>query len=155
ILGFDLPIVEAAPLAAENDPEVDELSETTDEESDQPAAEKGRPQAKLAAIAETIEALRKKGFGRLLIDGRAVPFDDVDHKTLAGRSTLKGVVDRVQLGTEDQDQRVTDSIETAYREGGGAAWAEQLVDSRQSVVDSRQSVVDSGAQPNIVHVFSE
>jgi excinuclease ABC subunit A len=148
ILGFDLPIVEAAPLAAENAPEVDELSETTDEEPNTPAADKGRPQAKLAAIAETIETLRKKGFGRLLIDGRAVPFDEVDQKTLAGRSTLQVVVDRVQLGTEDQDQRVTDSIETAYREGGGAAWAEQLV-------DSRQSVVDSGAPPNIVHVFSE
>src|SRR6188472_2226689 len=76
ILGFDLPIVEAAPLQAENAPEVDELSETTDEEPTTPAADKGRPQAKLAAIAETIETLRKKGFGRLLIDGRAVPFDD-------------------------------------------------------------------------------
>src|SRR5262245_28063201 len=147
ILGFDLPIVEAVPLQAENVPEVDELSETVDEESDQlplrsegaPAAavEKGRQQSKVAAIVETIETLRKKGFGRLLIDGRALPFDDIDPKTLAGRSTLQVVVDRVQLGTDDQDQRLTDSIETADREGGGAAWAEQ-----------------AGAQP-IVHQFSE
>src|SRR6478736_2816075 len=36
ILGFDLPIVEAVPLQAENAPEVDELSETGDEEGDQP-----------------------------------------------------------------------------------------------------------------------
>jgi excinuclease ABC subunit A len=160
ILGFDLTIVEAAPLQAENAPEVDELSETTDEESragdakelTTPAAEKGRPQAKLAAIAETIETLRKKGFGRLLIDGRAVPFDDVDQKTLVGRSTLQVVVDRVQLGTDDQDQRVTDSIETAYREGGGAAWAEQIVASRESQVAS-PSHADNPT--NIVHVFSE
>jgi excinuclease ABC subunit A len=151
ILGFDLPIVEAVPLQAENVPEVDELSETTDEEPSTPAADKGRPQAKLAAIAETIDTLRKKGFGRLLIDGRAVPFDDVDQKTLVGRSTLQVVVDRVQLGTDDQDQRVTDSIETAYREGGGGAWAEQIVASRESQVASPSP--DSPA--NIVHVFSE
>ena len=33
------------------------------------------------------------------------------------------VVDRVQVGGDDLRQRLTDSIETAYREGGGAAWA--------------------------------
>src|SRR5262249_32618142 len=114
ILGFDLPIVDAAPLQAENVPEVDELSEAAEEDSDktlllglpaeprEPAPhsnDKNRQAAKLAAIAETIEGLRKKGFGRLLIDGRAVPFDEVDPKTLVGRSSLQVVVDRVQLGT--------------------------------------------------------
>src|SRR5215468_2228282 len=34
MVGFDLPIVEAAPLQTDNVPEVDELSEATDEESD-------------------------------------------------------------------------------------------------------------------------
>src|ERR1700752_4133005 len=61
ILGFDLPIVEATPAQAESAPEVGELSETTDEESDQtkeppsPASDKGRQQARVAAIVETIE----------------------------------------------------------------------------------------------------
>jgi len=152
ILGFDLPIVEAAPLQSENVPEVDELSEAGDEdgektlpfgspsEAKEPSgqfSEKGRQQARVAAIVETIETLRKKGFGRLLVDGQAMPFDDVDPKALVGRSALQVVVDRVQLGTDDQQQRLTDSIETAYREGGGAAWAEQV-----------------GAA-NVVHVFSE
>jgi excinuclease ABC subunit A len=178
ILGFDLPIVEAAPLQSENVPEVDELSEAADEEGDQkalpigspsetrepspPVSDKSRQAAKLAAIAETIEGLRKKGFGRLLIDGRAVPLDDVDAKTLVGRSTLQVVVDRVQLGAEDQEQRLTDSIETAYREGGGAAWAEQIIESRESSVPSplaegpRASYGEAGAaSKNIVHVFSE
>jgi excinuclease ABC subunit A len=174
ILGFDLPIVEAAPLQAENAPEVDELSESTDEEGDQkslpiaadareaaaPSNDKSRQQARSAAIAETIEALRKKGFGRLLIDGRAVPFDDLDARTLNGRSTLQVVVDRVQLGSDDQQQRLTDSIETAYREGGGAAWAEEIVASRESQVASKESPVAGRQAPvepstNIVHVFSE
>jgi excinuclease ABC subunit A len=66
--------------------------------------------------------LRKKGFARLLIDGRAVGLDDVDPSTLKDRSVLQIVVDRVQLSAEDLRQRLTDSIETAYLEGGGAAW---------------------------------
>src|SRR5215813_12970870 len=70
MLGFDLPIVDAAPLQSENVPEVDELSEATDEENEktlplgvpaeqkEPAPhsnDKNRQAAKLAAIAETIE----------------------------------------------------------------------------------------------------
>ena len=39
---------------------------------------------------------------------------------------LKVVVDRVQLGSDDARQRLTDSIETAYLEGGGAAWTLEL-----------------------------
>src|SRR5262249_42341274 len=69
VLGFYLPIVEAAPLQTDNVPEVDELSEATDEESDKglpfgppveareaaPTSRNKSPQAgKLAAIAETI-----------------------------------------------------------------------------------------------------
>jgi excinuclease ABC subunit A len=53
-------------------------------------------------------------------------FDDIDPKAIAGRPLLQVVVDRVQLGGDEVVQRLTDSIETAYREGGGAAWALQL-----------------------------
>ena len=85
-----------------------------------------RPQPEpvnVSAVRATIDALRKKGFARLLIDNRAVAFDDVDPAALTDRSMLKVVVDRVQLTNEDLRQRLTDSIETAYLEGGGAAWA--------------------------------
>jgi excinuclease ABC subunit A len=156
ILGFDLPIVEASPLQSDNIPEVDELSEAPDEESDQktlPIGSATESKDPSAQVAEMVAALRKKGFGRLLIDGRAVPFDDVDAKSLLGRSTLQVVVDRVQLGTGDQDQRLTDSIETAYREGGGAAWAVQLVESRQASIESPASV--EHRQAPVIHVFSE
>src|SRR5207248_8555198 len=76
-----------------------------------------------AAVAATIGSLRRKGFARLLIDGRAVALDDVEPAAIANSSTLHVVVDRVQLNGEDLRQRLTDSIETSYLEGGGAAWA--------------------------------
>jgi excinuclease ABC subunit A len=83
--------------------------------------------ASLAAITATIAALRKKGFARLLVDDRAVTIEDVDPQALRDRATLQVVVDRVQLNGDDLRQRLTDSIETAYLEGGGAAWAVPVI----------------------------
>ena len=108
LLGFDLPIVEAAPLATDGAAEVDELSEVVEENGDAPDAAPV-PVRKAAAdstgnaraIGETIEALRRKGFGRLLVDGRAVAFDDVEPAALAGRPMLQVVVDRLQLSGDD------------------------------------------------------
>ncbi len=117
------------------------------------------------AVAATIETLRRKGFGRLLVDGQAVPFDDIAPAALNDRSTLQVIVDRIQLNGDDLRQRLTDSIETAYLEGGGAAWAVAPVASRQSPVASHQSAV-GGRQSSVaatspqppaatVHLFSE
>ena len=147
LIGFDLPVVEAAPLTGDAAREVDELSEVDDENGEQSdssttAAARRTAAAEPAgkAVAETIAALRRKGFGRLLVDGRAEPFDDIDPASLAGKTMVQVVVDRIQLSGEDDRQRLTDSIETAYREGGGAAWAvESGVGSRESGVDSRPS----------------
>ena len=51
---------------------------------------------------------------RLLVDGRAVAFDDLDLASLAGRAGLQVVVDRLQVGGDDLRQRLTDAVETAY-----------------------------------------
>jgi excinuclease ABC subunit A len=133
LIGFDLPIVESAPLAnGDGAHEVDELSESAGEEPNDGngAAKEGATRsdaAALAAIGAAIETLRRKGFGRLLVDNRAVAFDDISGAELAGRTVVQVVVDRVQIGgpseADDLRQRLTDSIETSYREGGGAAWA--------------------------------
>ena len=83
------------------------------------------PDSAETPVAAAIGALRKAGFGRLVIDrrdGRAVGFDDVDPAVLADRTSLDVVVDRLKVGP-DLLGRVTDSIETAYHEGGGAAFA--------------------------------
>ncbi|MGE3507291.1 MAG: excinuclease ABC subunit UvrA, partial [Vicinamibacterales bacterium] len=102
----------------------------------------------VAAAGHLIDTLRRKGFGRLLVDGRAVAFDEVDVAAVGQGSVLHVVVDRVVVGGESL-QRITDSIETAYREGGGAAWALEAA-SRASDTAS----VGTAETPT-VHRFSE
>jgi excinuclease ABC subunit A len=145
LIGFDLPIIETSTNARE----VDELHEQAGESSedggsasdaeagdDLPASAANRDQA-ATAVASAIDTLRRKGFRRLLIDGRAVTLDDLDTPAIAAmanRPILQVVVDRLALEGDELRQRLTDSIETAYLEGGGAAWAIEQTSAGQSVV---------------------
>jgi excinuclease ABC subunit A len=172
LLGFDLPIVAVAEPDADaargEVGEVDELHELAPGPEDllpgaQDLAYSRNGDARgTAAIVAAIETLRRKGFGRLLVDGRAVTFDEADPAVLASRSALQVVVDRVQLGGEDLRQRLTDSIETAYQEGGGAAWAVELPATSDQppssgVVSSLglSGVVSGLSRTPEVHQFSE
>ena len=73
-------------------------------------------------VAAAVDGLRRKGFGRLCVDGRAVSFDDLDLPALAGRELLEVVVDRIRTAPEALP-RLTEAVETAYREGAGDAFA--------------------------------
>src|SRR5918993_820627 len=99
LIGFDLPVMESAPLTSDATREVDELNEV-DEENGEPSDSGGAAAVRRTtsepagkAVVETIEALRRKGFGRLLVDGRAEPFDDIDPATLVGKTMVQVVVD--------------------------------------------------------------
>jgi excinuclease ABC subunit A len=140
LIGFDLPIVET--MSAEAAETVDEVAEQPEEEEESGSGgSTGSKGSSSAAVAATLDALKRKGFQRLLVDGKALSFDDVDAAGLGKKQMLQVVVDRVQLSEEDLRQRLTDSIETAYQEGGGAAWAIE------------QSSVSS--QSPVTHLFSE
>src|SRR5258706_1114054 len=116
LLGFDLPVVETS--VASDAPEVDELTEVPDADVAVTDA-RVRPHATAStdAITAALANLRKKGFARLLVDGRAVTIDDVAAASIADRSMLRVVVDRLQVNGDELRQRLTDSIETAYHEG--------------------------------------
>jgi excinuclease ABC subunit A len=103
LVGYDLPIVE---LAAAGEP-----ADSAD--------------ASEAAPPSLIDTLRRKGFGRLLIGHDAVAFDDLPADALAGLTSVGVVVDRLRVDG-DIRSRLTEAIEIAYQEGGGAAWAVEL-----------------------------
>jgi excinuclease ABC subunit A len=141
IVGFDMPVVAGPGAGAGNGEPADEVSEAAlplDEAGDGSEhgdAANARGSAAGGAngnangsdaVAATIAVLRRRGFGRLLVDGRAaVPFDEIDPAALAHRQSLAVVVDRLKV-QPDMMTRLTDSIETAYGEGGGAAFALEL-----------------------------
>ena len=140
MIGFDMPVIAAAPLTPVHDLDDEESTVGEGVVDDEPPA----PQLDLPglgdSIAETIAALRRKGFGRLFVDGQTVALEDVDSLALKDRPALQVIVDRLKIDG-DLRTRLTDSIETAYVEGGGAAFAIELSE-------------EAGEAPR-VHRFSE
>ena len=128
LLGFDLPVVAMADVEDSKSDENPELD--LDSESSASSAATSAPSAaqKESASSAALDNLRRKGFGRLLIGDQAVAFEDVDRKMLKSISVLRVVVDRIKAAP-DARTRITDSVETAYSEGGGAAWVLQLQDA--------------------------
>ncbi len=124
LVGFELPVV-AMPSTVSREPGVDGA-----EDGDEAGADGGKAGKRVQdPVAESLDSLRRRGYGRLLVDDRVVTFEEIDPVVLAGRATLQVVVDRLKIDG-DLQSRMTDSIETSYREGGGAAFAIVLPDQR-------------------------
>ena len=158
LIGFDMPVVTATPLARMPEPEPEDEEATALETNGDDGA---GPQPDLPdlidPVAEPLAALRRKGFGRLYLDGQAVTLEDVDPATLGDRATLQVIVDRVKIDG-DQRARITDSIETAYTEGGGAAFAIEVEGSGLKAQGSglqEGSGLRAQGSGTIVHRFSE
>ncbi len=147
VVGFEMPVVGAPKAEGANGSEPPEdAGESNGADADLPL-ESGSADP----VAQTLDALRRRGFGRLLLDGRAaVSFDDVEPSLLGDRSTLHVVVDRLRV-QPDMLTRLTDSIETAYGEGGGAAFALELPDGAAG----RPSTSPGPGGAPSMHVFSE
>src|SRR3982751_1695329 len=121
LIGFDMPVVPASELSLPSEAADDEEADGEGADGETPAPQLALP-GLVDSIAETLAALRRKGFGRLYVDGQAVSLEDVNPATLRDRPTLQVIVDRLKVDG-DLRTRLTDSIETAYTEGGGAAFA--------------------------------
>ena len=134
LIGFDMPVLAASTTGRHGEDEADE-DESPDDNGNEPLPFK----AALAPGAAAVDALRRKGFGRLLVDGVARGFEDLTPADFEGRPSLAVVVDRLKVEAEART-RITDAVEIAYQEGGGAAWVVQLG--------------ESGTE-DVRHVFSE
>ena len=120
LIGFDMPVMDPGGV-----------HESTDAESDDDDSEAGIRDAGLgigqssptpASLTFTLNELRRKGFHRLYVNGRTVTIDDISPAELRDQSTLKVIIDRIKLEGEMR-ARLTDSVELAYREAGGTAFA--------------------------------
>ena len=129
LIGFDMLVVDPANVSEGTDAEIDEEDPESAGIGDQ-----GLGISSPASLTFTLNELRRKGFHRLYVNGRTVGVDDVTVAELRDQSTLKVIIDRVKL-EGDMRTRLTDSIETAYREAGGTAFA-----------------IEDGGK---VHIFSE
>jgi excinuclease ABC subunit A len=139
LIGFDMPIVTSTTLPPVSGVDEEEPASPEGAEEEGPSPQPDLP-GLIDPVAETVAALRRKGFGRLYIDGQTVSLEDVDPATLKDRPLLQVIVDRLKIDG-DLRARLTDSIETAYVEGGGAAFAIELA-------------ADAAGSP-VVHRFSE
>jgi excinuclease ABC subunit A len=122
LIGFEVPLVAMATESG--------AAEDADPFNDAEAGGNGS-RADSDPLARTIDTLRRRGFGRLLVDDRAVAFEEADPAVLKGRQAVEVVVDRVKV-EEGLLSRLTDSVETSYREGGGAAFALVLHEGREA-----------------------
>src|SRR5689334_18189916 len=137
MIGFQIPVVSIPPVvnkeaAAESDGTEDLF------DGDEPPNVSG-PESRTPnpGVEETLNTLRRRGYGRLLVDGRAVALDEIDRPSLNDRTTLDVIVDRLRI-EGDLRSRLTDSIETSYREGGGAAFAIVVGDPGSGVGDQNR-----------------
>ena len=92
------------------------------------------------ALATALQALRRRGFGRVLANGRAVGIEEAAAApgVLHDQSLIAVIVDRLRVDPESR-ARLTDSIETAFREGDGAAFALEVNDAGEVVATHRFS----------------
>jgi excinuclease ABC subunit A len=130
LIGFDMPVVTTAALPALEGVEGRDEQDAAHEDeagSEEDAGQRGLPDM-VDPVAETLAALRRKGFGRLHVDGQTLSLEEVDPAVLRDRPMLQVIVDRIKVDG-DLRARLTDSIETAYTEGGGAAFALELTES--------------------------
>ncbi len=123
MIGFDLPVMTTTLPSRSAD--------AADEDGGDDAADDLFPAAAGPSdgLRETLDTLRKRGFGRLFVAGRALSIDEaIDGiESLRGATQLSVIVDRLRAEPE-QRARITDSIETAFHEGDGACFALEVND---------------------------
>src|SRR5437016_55867 len=161
LIGFEMPVIDVSGVTGSSDAEIEEA----DPEASAVVVSPQRKTPNIAAVTATLDALRRKGFHRLYVKGRTEMVDEVSPAALADLATLQVIVDRVKL-EEDLRTRLTDSIETAYREGGGAAFVIEAGGAGEAGgVSGEASEAGKGSELSppppstppapVVHLFSE
>ena len=136
LLGFEMPVVSM---------HVTGEGESLREDEDEGGTARTTKKDVRLSLEATLETLRRRGFTRVLLDGVLQNLADVPMATLEGRTSLEVIVDRIKVGP-DVVARLTDSLEIAYQEGGGAAFALEVPEPANA---------DLSTNAPVRHVFSE
>jgi excinuclease ABC subunit A len=105
------------PVSARSAAEVvDELAELPDKT--QVTLLSPKAENRKGEFRELFTEARKAGFARVRIDGMIVRLEDVDGLEKQKKHTIEIVIDRLTISAKDRG-RLTDSVETALREGKG------------------------------------
>ena len=141
LIGFEMPVVDTAAIpddgSGHDDTRVNE-SETTEHWPTSP-------------VGRVFDGLHRKGFRRVVVGGQAMSLEEIDLTVLEEEATIRVVVDRVKIGSENLS-RITDSVETAYLEGGGKSFALEV---EPAVNPSTGAARNPALADPTVHLFSE
>jgi excinuclease ABC subunit A len=101
------------------------------------------------SLAQTLAALREDGFVRVQCGEQIVRLDDEGLEAAAANGPCHVVVDRLTAGGTN-DQRMRDSLETAFERGAGRAsiWVESDRSDSQSSVSVPTDIEPSDADPS-------
>ena len=85
------------------------------------------------SVKEELEALKKRGFFRLVVNGELIDLGAVEFKSKSKKGVFV-LVDRLALRKADREveTRLADSLETAFSEGGGYAGV-HILDSKKEL----------------------
>lgn len=83
--------------------------------------------------------LRKKGYLRIMVDGRIMRLDDDERSLPAEAGVIELVVDRIKASTRNRG-RLAESIESAYQEGHGMALIHLVGEDSASDPDLEESL---------------
>jgi len=109
-------------------------------------------------LEDKLKVLLQQGFARILVDNEMVRLDEIDQHSLDNKDILL-IIDRIVLNTEtaeDEDfyNRLADAIQTAFFEGKGVCYLQEL-ESKKRLEFSANFELDgiTFLEPNI-HLFS-
>ena len=146
LIGFDMPVMDPGGVHEGTDAEPEEEDPESAGIRDLGLGIRNTAPTQ-ASLTFTLNELRRKGFHRLYVNGRTVMVDDISPAELRDQSTLKVIIDRIKL-EGDMRGRLTDSVELAYREAGGTAFA--IEDQAGLSAEAPGAKADAKT-----HVFSE
>ncbi len=106
------------------------------------------------ALEDKLKVLLQQGFARILVDNQTLRLDEIDQHSLDNKDILL-VIDRIVVKHEEEFyNRLSDAVQTAFYEGKGNLYLQQVGSEQRRAYSSNFELDDiTFLEPN-VHLFS-